>query len=163
MLSAFTLGAAICFGAAAMAGDLPKEGTYNGTYISYGTYKATPIGKERLLLVFDENALQMTNGFSDHTTWHCWGLGDFTDGMGDGHGYCVATDPAGDQFAVSWRTDKHAMGQGFSGSGTIIAGTGKFAGVSGGHTFVYSGNDFRTATEGTYAGFANIQGNYKLP
>ena len=35
-LSAFTLSAAMAFGAAAMAADLPKEGTYSGTYSAFG-------------------------------------------------------------------------------------------------------------------------------
>ncbi len=45
-LSAFTLTTAMAFGAAAMAADLPKEGTYKGTYAAVGTFKANPIGKE---------------------------------------------------------------------------------------------------------------------
>jgi hypothetical protein len=73
ILSAFTLTTAMAFGAAAMAADLPKEGTYKGTYAAVGTVKANPIGKDRLLTVFDETGLQVTDGFSDRTTWHCWG------------------------------------------------------------------------------------------
>ena len=82
----------------AIAADLPKEGTYSATYSGYGTYKATPVGKERLLLVFDQNGLSVRNGIMDHMTQHCWGVGDFINGMGGTHGYCVATDPTGDQL-----------------------------------------------------------------
>jgi hypothetical protein len=78
ILSTFALGMTLALGAAALAADLPKEGTFSGTFSGGGTYKAYPVGKERLLLVFDENELQLTNGLLDHTTWHCWGLGDFT-------------------------------------------------------------------------------------
>jgi hypothetical protein len=61
----------------------------------------------------------LTNGFLDHMTWHCWGLGDFMNGVGfwlgpvggtggaacnfriiiigQDHGYCVGTDPSGDR------------------------------------------------------------------
>jgi hypothetical protein len=52
-LSAVTLGTAMVLGTAAMAIDLPKEGTYSGTYSAFGTCKATAIGKERLLLACD--------------------------------------------------------------------------------------------------------------
>ena len=61
-LSAITLGAAMLFGAAATAADLPKEGKVSGSYYSVGTAKATPIGKERLLVALDETGLQLSNG-----------------------------------------------------------------------------------------------------
>ena len=60
IVSAVALSTAMAFGAAAMAGDLPKEGTYKGTYTAFGTYKATAIGKERVLTVWDENGLSLT-------------------------------------------------------------------------------------------------------
>lgn len=96
-LFAFTLGAVMFFGTAAIAGDLPKEGTYSSTYAAADTFKATPIGKERLLGVFDGNGLSVGNGPIDHMTWHCFGLVDITNGMAEHHGYCVGTDPVGDE------------------------------------------------------------------
>jgi hypothetical protein len=65
MLSAFTLSAAMFFGIVAMAADLPKEGTFSCTYYGFGTSKATKVGEERLLVVFDENGLTLSNGFLD--------------------------------------------------------------------------------------------------
>ena len=59
ILSAFTLSTAMAFGVAAMAADLPKEGTYNGAYSSVGTFKATAVGKERVLIAFDEYGLSV--------------------------------------------------------------------------------------------------------
>ena len=44
------LGAALVLNTAAIAGDLPKEGTYNVTYSASGTFKTTAIGKQRLLV-----------------------------------------------------------------------------------------------------------------
>jgi hypothetical protein len=41
ILSAFTLSAAMAVGTAAMAADLPKEGTFSGTYSGFGTAKVT--------------------------------------------------------------------------------------------------------------------------
>jgi hypothetical protein len=165
ILSAFTLSTAMFFGISAMAADLPKEGTYSGTYSSFGTAKATAIGKERLLVAFDENGLTLTNGFGDHMTWHCWGWADFTNGMGQGQGYCVATDPAGDQVVWNFGPDeKHAPDQkSWNGSGTYTTGTGKYAGISGSGTYVIHSNEFRPAAEGTYLNYATIQGTYKLP
>jgi hypothetical protein len=52
ILSVFTLGiVATVFWATAMAADLPKKGTFSGTASGYGTFQATSVGKERLLLV----------------------------------------------------------------------------------------------------------------
>ena len=101
LLSAFTLSTAIAFGVVAMAADLPKEGTFSGTLSNSGTVKATPVGKERLLVMFDENGSVVSNGLLDHTTVHCWGLGDYANGVGQAHGYCVSMDPAGDQIVIN--------------------------------------------------------------
>jgi hypothetical protein len=122
---AITLTTAMAFGTAAMAADLPKEGTYKGTYAAVGTDKATKIGKDRLLTVFDETGLQTTDGFLDHTTWHCWGTGDYTNGMGQEQGHCTATDLAGDKAVSKFVSEKHAIDQkSFSVSSTCEGGTG---------------------------------------
>ena len=75
ILSAFTLSIGVAVGAAAMAADLPKEGTYNDDYAAYGTAKATAFGKERVLIAWDENGLWLSKGFGTHMTWHCFRLG----------------------------------------------------------------------------------------
>ena len=46
--------------------------------------------------------MSLTNGFGDHVTWRCWGSGDYMNGVGQDSGYCVATDPSGDQFVDNW-------------------------------------------------------------
>ena len=164
-LSAFTLSTAIFFGTAAIAGDLPKEGTFTATSSFYGTYKATLIGKELILNAFDENGLSVGSGLLDHMTWHCWGLYDITNGKAQHHGYCVATDPAGDQIGSSFASDGRypADAKSFSGAVTFISGTGKYAGISGGDKYVGHAPEFRTAAEGTFVEYTTIQGSYKLP
>lgn len=129
LLTVFTLSTAMAFGAAAMAADLPKEGTFSGTGTGHGTYKAIVIGKERMLLVVNDYAATVSNGFGDHITWNCFGLGDYTKGMGHNHGYCVGTDPSGDQLVMDWVDEDHTPDQkSFNGSFTWTTGTGKFAG-----------------------------------
>src|SRR5262245_39826525 len=78
--------------------QLAKEGTLSGTYSAFGTFKATAIGKERLLVVFDDNGFTVGQGLADHMTHHCWGMGDFNNGVGQDRGYCVGMDPSGDQL-----------------------------------------------------------------
>jgi hypothetical protein len=172
MLSAFTLSTAMFFGTAAMAADLPKEGTFNASYYGFGTYKATPIGKERLLFAFDENGLSLGDGLYDHVTWHCSGLAEFANegspwpggAMGAPHGFCVGTDPAGDKISGEFVHEKHRFDEkNIHASFTFTAGTGKYAGISGGHTYVAHVFQYRTADEGTYAIDFTCQGSYKLP
>lgn len=75
LLSAFTLSIiGLFFGIAASARDLPKEGTYSGTFFSYGTDKITMIGRDRGIAASDENGLSVGKGLIDHLTWHCFGL-----------------------------------------------------------------------------------------
>jgi hypothetical protein len=163
-LAAFTLTAALTFGAAAMAADLPKEGTYKGTYAAVGTDKATKIGTDRVLTVFDETGLQTTDGFLDHTTWHCWGTGDFTNGMGQEQGHCTATDLAGDKAVSKFVSEKHAIDQkSFSLSSTCEGGTGKFAGAICSETDMVQANEFPSPSEGTYVVWVTFGGHYKLP
>jgi hypothetical protein len=164
LLTAFTVSAAMAFGAAVMADDLPKEGTYSTTYSGFGTVKISPIGKERVLVVWDENGLTV-GGLVDHMTWHCFGLQDIANGMAELHGYCVGTDPAGDQVvhnvASNGRFAVNEKSHDFS--GTYMSGTGKYAGISGGITGVNHASEFRPTSEGTYLSQATVQGNYKLP
>jgi hypothetical protein len=51
----FTFGVALAFNTAAMAGDLPKEGTYSVTDSGYGTFKAAQVGKDVVLIGSDES------------------------------------------------------------------------------------------------------------
>jgi hypothetical protein len=164
ILSAFTLTTAMASGAA-VAADLPKEGTFNATYSAFGTIKATTIGKERVMVVFDENGLTRSDGFSDHMTWHCWGMAEFVNGVGAPQGSCVGIDPAGDQVSIDFTHEKwHSLNeQNVHASATITAGTGKYTGITGGWTYVAHVNEFRTAVEGTFALDCTNAGSYKLP
>ena len=156
--------AAGLLGAGPQVSAQTKEGNFSGAYYGYGTAKATPVGEERLLMALEENGLQLTDGFFDHTTLHCSGLAEFVNGSGQVHGYCVGVDPTGDQFAFDFETEKHAPNQkSFKGSSTMTTGTGKYRGVTGGSEFVVHGNEFRPLAEGTFVNYVTFQGHYKLP
>jgi hypothetical protein len=162
------LGVALMFNTAAIAGDLPKEGTYSATYSTYGTVKAAAqVGKEVLLVGWDESGLSVGKGILDHVTWHCWGLFNIINGTAQTTGgYCVVTDPSGDQFAVNLAGDKWRPKdtKSFTGLATLITGTGKYAGINGNYKYECHGPDFHTAAEGTYVQYcALFQGSYKLP
>jgi hypothetical protein len=163
MFYAAALSATMFLGSAAIAADLPTEGTFTFTYFAAVTFKATPVGKERVLLAWDENALSVGNGLFDHMTWHCWGTTE--NRMIQYQGYCVATDPAGDQIVADVASDGKfpADAKSYKGTGRLTTGTGKYAGVSGDYTAVFHLPEFRTAAAGTYAQYGTPQGSCKLP
>jgi hypothetical protein len=142
-----------------------KEGTANSTYAGFGTFKGTQIGKDRLLTAFDHNTLAVSsNPMFDHLTYHCWGSGDYTNNVGVAQGHCVVTDPAGDQFATTFVSEKYSLEQkSNNGSFTFIMGTGKFAGITGTGSFSYDGNMFKSPTQGTFFTHGTLQYNYQLP
>jgi hypothetical protein len=148
--------------ATAMAADLPKQGTYNGTYTAIGTYKATKIG-DRTVNIFDENGVQVTNGFADHMTFHCWGTNQIANGESASEGHCVATDPTGDLLETRFSLQRALVDKIAKGSVSLVAGTGKFAGVSGTSAFENHVGEFRALTDGTYVTYVTLEGNYKLP
>ena len=157
--------AALTLGIAAPALAQMKEGTFSGTYSSYGTYKGIPIGKERFLSAYEDNGLSLTNGFEDHMTWHCFGLYDVMNAMAQWQGYCVGTDPAGDQVVSNVASDgKYAAdAKSYNATGTFTTGTGKYAGISGSWTFVGHAPEFRTAApESTFVQNGPMQGSYKI-
>jgi hypothetical protein len=165
ILSAFTLSTAMAFGVAALAADLPKEGTFSETYSSVGTSKATQIGKDRVLIVLDETGLSVGKGILDHIRWHCFGIQDATNGIVQGQFYCVGTDPSGDQMVVDGATEKRAVdGKAFRGNATFTTGTGKYAGISGSLKFECQPGEFQATHDGTHVNYCPVhEGSYKLP
>jgi len=163
IISALTLGTAMSLGIVAMAADLSKEGAYKGTYFGYGTYKTNSLSKDRTIAVFDETGLMVTDGFSDHTTAHCWGMTDYIKGMGEDQGYCIATDASGDKMLVKISGEKHGPDQkSWKNTSTCIEGTGRYVGVSCSETDLILGNEFPSTSEGTYVSYVTLQGTYKV-
>ena len=145
----------------ALADDLPRAGAFSGTYTSFGTIKATPVGKDRLLFVFDEDGLLQTDGFSDKARMHCWLLGDYTNGEGQEHGLCLAIDPSGDQTVSNVITAKHKLGNHIQATATFAGGTGKYAGITGSSHF--SLDDTGHPSQTNYLLNGPVKGTYKLP
>jgi hypothetical protein len=148
--------------ASATAADLSKEGAFKGTYTAVGNYKSTKVG-DRALNVFDEIGVQTTNGFGDHMTFHCWGTAEIANGESSNQGYCVGTDPSGDLIEAKFGLDKHPAGKAAKGSASYLAGTGKFAGITGTIALAVHAAEFRPITDGTYVANVDLDGHYKLP
>jgi hypothetical protein len=84
--------------------------------------------------------------------------------MAQWQGYCMVTDPTGDQVVANVASDgKYAAdAKSYNGTGTFTTGTGKYAGISGGWTFVGHAPEFRTAAQGTHVQYGSLQGSYKI-
>ena len=78
-------------------------------------------------------------------------------------GYCVGTAPTGDQIVSEVVSDgKVDFSKSTATIGTITAGTGKYAGISGEWSGICHSSEFK-ASEGRYAQYCSIKGSYKLP
>lgn len=107
--------------------------------------------------------MSVGSGLLDHTTWHCWGTADGMKTIATLHGYCVGLDPAGDQIASEFVSDgKIDLSKPNTFIDTLIAGTGKYAGISGKGTNDCHGSEFK-ASEGRYVQYCSTKGSYKLP
>jgi hypothetical protein len=141
-----------------------QEGTLSGTFVAFGTVKATTTGKERRMLAFDENGLSVSNGVLDRMTWHCSGLADFTNGVGQSQGFCAGHDPVGDQVVFNWESEKHAPEQKVvRGTFSWTGGTGKYAGIRGDGTYVDYSGEFLPLAEGTVVSYRTFEGSYRTP
>jgi hypothetical protein len=151
-------------GPAGPASGQMQEGTLSGTFVAFGTVKATTTGKERRLLAFDENGLSVSNGVLDRMTWHCSGLADFTNGVGQSQGFCAGHDPVGDQVVFNWESEKHAPEQKVvRGTFSWTGGTGKYAGIRGDGTYVDYSGEFLPLAEGTVVSYRTFEGSYRTP
>jgi hypothetical protein len=165
ILSAAAPALAAAFAFATAAPAQAGGGSLSGTYAGWGTLQAVQFGKDRLLTVQDHRALPVSSDpMFAHLTTHCWVWGDFTKGVGQVRGYCLFTDPAGDQFLSNFASENFSPGKTavFKLPFTLTAGTGKFAGITGSGTYVDDANTLK-APPGIYFVHGSIEGSYKLP
>jgi len=141
-------------GVQAMAGELPKKGTFAGTFVHEAKAKAIELGKDQWgWTVFGRIATMSDSGDG---LWHnmsgdCLGMG-----VGDqGSGYCRHADSDGDMIFERW--EESVIGKG---TGTLLGGTGKFAGIEAKFEYEYV---LLPSPEGTQHLAGKKRGSYKLP
>ena len=155
LASVLSLALFAAFGTLALAGDLPKKGTYSTTWTFSGPYKLVEIGKDKSSWMADFTLVVWNNageGVLHDMSGDCDGLG-----VGEtGNGYCALVDTDGDK--IYWAF--HDVGGG-KGNATLDGGTGKFAGIKGSedYAFVYTPD----APAGTFHGHGGSKGSYTLP
>ena len=124
LFPAFTLSVAMVFGAAALAADLPKEGTFNDVF-RFWHVQATLVGKDRVVAVWDANAITVGKGIWDHVSWHGSGHYNITSGISHVRGYFVVQHPHGDNIVVDLPEVTHPAGKAFNGTLLLTSGTGR--------------------------------------
>ena len=159
---------AVLFASAAMAGELPKEGKFAGTFHGAGTFKAAAMGKDAISGWDQMGYWLISDGPSvfDHMTWHCLGEHHVIAGIVGCHGNCIGTDTAGDQIVTQITnadTATPADVKTIPGKVTLVGGTGKYAGITGNVTEDVLMTQFKVAADGNYVQFTKFQGRYKLP
>lgn len=68
-------------------------------------------------------------------TGPCFGSVEITAGQISGGGHCVYTDKEGDMAVLTWASEQLGEGGANMGSWSLIGGSGKYAGATGGGTF----------------------------
>ena len=143
--------------------QIPKEGTGTGTCVYSGTFKALPMGQERVQMTYESFGVIIADTSNDllhNASLHCLGGLHAVKGEYNNSGFCVATRPDGDQIFWTYKSIGK-LGGGAKGSTTTVGGTGKFAGIQGNSE--YTEFFVRPAAEGTVQAYSRYKGQYKLP
>lgn len=89
----------------------------------------------------------------DGMTARCFGMTTFLNGVANGHGNCVFTDPGGHKVLQSWTVDTVGEGVAF-GTWHFVGGTGPHEGVSGRGYFGQESNTLTGEREMSIRGVA---------
>ena len=143
----------------ALAGELPKEGSYDFISCSSSvnnviTFSKTYTGSNYELT--GNNRSNPPGGLFDKTTYRCVGMNTSLDGKVTASILCEAIDVDGDKYLsrVSTADGKSTR--------TIVAGTGKYEGIVTTQTAFEPLGPFPTIKEGTSQGCNRQTGTYKL-
>jgi hypothetical protein len=144
--------------------QIPKAGTTSETWAYSGTFKALPMGQERLEMTYEIMGVAISDSSEDlfhNVSFRCLGALHAVKGeYNNNSGLCVGTRPDGDQIFWTYKSTGK-LGAGAKGSVTIVGGTGKMTGIQGNADFT----EFPTrhAAEGTFQAYLRSKGQYKLP
>lgn len=144
--------------------QIPKEGTISETCAYSGTFKALPMGQERLQMTYETLGVSLSGtgeGLLQNASFRCIGAFHAVKGeYNDGGASCVMIRLDGDQIFLTMKSSGK-LGGGSKGTLTIVGGTGKLVGIQGSAEFTTF--DLQPAAEGTFQGYNRWKGQYKLP
>ena len=141
-----------------------ESGEFNGSWIANGTRTPFPFGDGRQVFTFriaGHVLLKTALGKKKDYWSECVGLGDSVTGI---IGRCVWKDLAGPEIYLTLASDR--LKQGSQVTGTIVGGTGDFAGISGDLSFNWSSITDMTDADGTVTVTGqtrNLGGRFRVP
>ena len=144
--------------------QIPREGASSQTWAYSGTFKALPMGQERVQMNYETMGVVIgdTNeDLSHNASFRCLGALHTVKGEYNESGFCVWTRPDGDQIFGTYKGTGR-LGSGGKGSTAIVGGTGKLVGIQGNGEYT-NFVTLRPAAEGTFQGYNRVKGQYKLP
>jgi len=113
---------------ATSAGEMPKEGNDSYTHTLVVTYASPMKVGDHAFIVSEQNGISLNDtgaAIFNNMGTRCISLEEIIGSERHARGGCTFTDKDGDQIMLS--LDR----KGDAGSATLVAGTGKFAGISG--------------------------------
>ncbi len=152
----------VAFGTESEA-QIPKEGSSLMTFYYSATFKALPMGQERLQMTYENMGQIIGDGGNEllhNTSVRCLGALHAVKGETNNSGFCVGTRLDGDKVFWTYQSTGK-LGAGGKGTSIIVGGTGKLTGIQG--SSEYTDFPLRPAAEGTFQGHSRIKGQYKLP
>ena len=169
-LATIVAGLAMAMTGHAVAGDLPKEGTFTLTSYYHDVWDAIETTPKRYTWTWETYGIRTNDagsGFGHKVGFHCIGSGGNTNAEGGNRniGYCVNIDADGDRFATQVEDWQSRSGEHKLGEVTFIDGTGKYAGIQGKATMTFDNPclHFATPTQhGSGLCINHAQGSYKL-
>ncbi len=160
LASALSLVLFAAFGASALAGELPKQGTYSTSWTFSGPYTAIEIGEDQWAWSSTFTVIMWNDageGFWHDMSGNCVSMAsEAEDAPVADSGYCRYEDADGNTLVEYW----YETGEG-KGTATFLGGTGKYAGVQGTDTYEFVLTP--DAPEGTFNGYGHSEGSYTLP
>ena len=166
LASVLSLVLLVAFGLDAKA-QMAKEGTASLTEYVSGTYKVLAMGEERLQITFEHMGVLVNDageGFLHNSSLRVMGIVQAVKGIKvQESGSLVYTDPDGDKVFLTYKGTGGKLGpEGYTnGAYTIVGGTGKYSGITGGGEFTW--RPVQSAAEGTYQGITKGKVHWKLP
>ena len=145
-------------GGSVLAGELPKQGTYETEWTFSGPYTSIDLGEEDFGWISNFTIIRWnTSGgelFKGGISADCIGMGGSRGKLG-ASGYCIFIDGDGDNIYEYWYDTEDGKGV-----GVMLGGTGKYKGIQGEDHYenVFTAD----APEGTFHGIGSDKGSYTI-
>jgi hypothetical protein len=150
---------AFALGCTALAADLPKEGSYDFMSCYSGTVNPMEFSKTHTANTTEIRGTVMSNppgGLFDKVAFRCISMNYTADGKPSGMTLCEGVDKDGDKYL-----SQLVVLDGSQSTRKVVAGTGKYEGMTTSGTAVSAG-PFGTTVSGQIQNCTHQTGTYKL-